>query len=87
MSESAKLDAKHLDVLLRHKHHYDLFIRTGELINFTQDVQNELLDVMRVREPYYTYNNRCGACVGSFLVTIYKTFANDIYTFYGNSGQ
>lgn len=87
MSELIKLEERHLEILLRHKHHYDLFIRTGELIGFTHDIQNELLEVMRLKDAYYTYNNRCGACVGSFLVTIYKTFANELYTSNGNSGK
>ena len=74
MSELMKLDEKHLQILLKHKHFYDLFKTTGELVGFTQEIQNELLEVYRIKDPYYTYNNRCGACVGTFLVNVYKIF-------------
>ena len=52
MSQSVKLDARHLETLLKHKHYYDLFKATGELVAFTIEVQNELLEVMRTRDPY-----------------------------------
>ena len=80
MIESVKLDAKHLEVLSKHKHYYDLFIKSGELVGFTHEVQNELLEIMRTKDPYFTYNNRCGACVGSFLVNVYKTFNEQLHS-------
>lgn len=80
MSESMKLDSKHLETLLKHKHHYDLFKTSGELVGFSHEAQNELLEVMRTKDPYFTYNNRCGACVGSFLVNVYKTFSDELYS-------
>lgn len=80
MSELMKLDAKHLEILLKHKHFYDLFIRSGELVGLTYEVQNELLEVYKTVDPYYTYNSRCGACVGSFLVNVYKTFNEQLHS-------
>lgn len=85
MSESMKLDDKHLQTLLKHKHFYDLFKTSGELVGFTMEVQNELLEVMRTKDPYFTYNNRCGACVGSFLVNTYKRFSDELHTSNGDS--
>jgi len=79
MSQLVKLDAKHLETLLKHKHFYDLFIRTGELVGFTHEIQNDLLNVYRLADPIYTYNNRCGACIGTFLVNVYKTFNEQLY--------
>lgn len=80
MNQLDKLDARHLEILLKHKHFYDLFITSGELVNFSLETQNELLEVYRTKDPYYTYNNRCGACVGSFLVNVYKTFNEYIHS-------
>ena len=80
MSQSEQLDAKHLETLLKHKHFYDLFKTSGELVGFTHEAQNELLEVMRTKDPYFTYNNRCGACIGTFLVNVYKTFTEYIHS-------
>jgi hypothetical protein len=80
MSESIKLDAKHLETLLKHKHFYDLFTTSGELVGFTMEIQNELLDIYRTIDPYYTYNNRCGGCVGGFLVNVYKRFNEQLHS-------
>jgi len=80
MSQSEPLDARHLETLLKHKHFYDLFKATGELVAFTHDIQNELLQIMRTRDPYYQYNTRCGACVGTFLNNVYNTFNEQLHT-------
>jgi hypothetical protein len=80
MNQSEKLDAKHLEILLKHKHFHDLFKATGELVAFTHEAQNELLEVMRTKDPYFTYNSRCGACIGTFLVNVYKTFNEYIHS-------
>lgn len=74
----AKLNQVQLDTLKKHKHLYDLFIKSGVVVNFNMDIQNELLEIYRTIDPVYTYNNRCGACVGAFLVNVYKTFADQI---------
>lgn len=80
MSQLEQLDAKHLATLLKHKHFYDLFIATGELVAFTLEIQNELLEVMRTKDPYFQYNGRCGACVATFLNNVYKTFNEQLHT-------
>jgi hypothetical protein len=80
MNQSDKLDDKHLAILLKHKHFYDLFIATGELVAFTIEVQNELLEVMRTKDPYFQYNGRCGACVAAFLTNVYKTFNEQLHS-------
>jgi hypothetical protein len=78
MSKLVELDATSLAVLSKHKHYYDLFMKTGELVGFTHEVQNELLQVYKKADPIYTYNSRCGACVGTFLVNVYKTFNDQL---------
>jgi hypothetical protein len=80
MSQLVKLEDKHLAILLKHKHFYDLFKATGELVAFTHETQNELLEVMRTKDPYYTYNSRCGACVGTFLNNVYNTFNEQLHS-------
>ena len=71
--------AKHLAILLKHRHHYDLFIRSGEIVNFSADVQDELLQVIRLKIPTYEYNRRCDACVCEFLVLTYKQFKDELH--------
>ena len=78
MSKLVELDATSLAVLSKHKHYFDLFMKTGELVGFTHEVQNELLQVYKKADPIYTYNSRCGACVGTFLVNVYKTFNDQL---------
>ena len=80
MNQLDKLDARHLEILLKHKHFYDLFKITGELVGFTHEIQNELLEVYRTKDTVYTYNSRCGACVGTFLVNVYNTFNEQLHS-------
>lgn len=70
---------KHLEILLRHKHHYDLFMRSGEIVNFNADIQDELLSVIKLKIPHYDYNRRCDACVCEFLVLTYKQFKDELH--------
>lgn len=78
MSISVQLDGPSLAVLSKHKHYYDLFSKTGELVNFSHEVQNELLAVYQKFDPGYSYNRGCGACVGAFLYLVYNTFKDQI---------
>lgn len=80
MNQLDKLEEKHLEVLLKHKHFYDLFKATGELVGFTHEIQNQLLEVIRSKDPHYQYNGRCGACVGSFLTNIYNRFNEQLHS-------
>lgn len=65
-------------ILKKHKHIYDLFIKTGELVNFHLDIQNELLGIFKKRKPFYDYNRRCAACVAEFLVHVYSEYKNEL---------
>jgi hypothetical protein len=53
-------------------------MKTGELVNFTHEVQNDILAVYQKAAPGYTYNRGCGACVGAFLFLVYKTFNDQL---------
>ena len=76
MNQLVKLEENHLESLSKYRHHYELFVKTGELIGLTQEAQNELFEIYKLYDPYYTYNNRCGACIGAFLVNVYKIVDN-----------
>jgi hypothetical protein len=75
----------HLKTLLKHKHYHDMIVNSGELVNFWDDVQNELLEVYRLKEPHYNYNRRCPACVCEFLVNLYKLYKDDLHTSNSNN--
>ena len=69
-----------IETLKKHKHYFDLLERSGELINFNHDVQNELLNVYRLEvDANYHYNRSCGECVKEFLKIVYK-WCHDVNT-------
>ena len=68
----------HVKILKKYYHHYDLFIKTGELVNFNHDIQDELLQVLRIKHQGYEYNRRCDACVCEFLVLTYREFKAEL---------
>jgi DNA-binding IclR family transcriptional regulator len=76
-----KLEDQHLQILLKHKHIYDLFEQTGEIINFTSEAQNEIVNVYKIENPHYHYNRSCPACVAEMLKTIYTYYAKQIHSF------
>lgn len=64
----------HLKVLAKHKHIYDLYAQTGELVNFNADIHNEVIEAYRVVNPHYHYNRNCPACVCDMLKDVYKYY-------------
>lgn len=71
-------EEKHLQILLRHKHIYDLFEKTGELVGFHHDIQAEVVEAYRVEHPHYHYNNRCRACILEMIHTIYSWYKSKV---------
>lgn len=66
---------KYIDILERHKHFYDFYMKTGEIVNFNIDVQNELLYVYRAyKDPYYHLNRSCPVCISEFLKSVYSLY-------------
>ena len=65
------VEEKHLQTLSKHKHIFDLYEKTNELVNFYHDIQKEIVDVYKVYHPYYHYNNNCLSCVVEMINTIY----------------
>jgi hypothetical protein len=61
----------------KHRHYYDFYHKTGEIVNFHHDVQQELLnEYRRLKDEYYHFNNNCKVCVIDFLNTIYRWYDN-----------
>ena len=68
-------EQRHLETFARHRHIYDLFDRSGELVNFHHHIQAELLEAYReLVDPYYRYSNTCPVCVAEFITTIYRWY-------------
>ena len=66
------------EIFDKHRHYYDFYHRTGEIVNFHHDVQIELLnEYRRVKDAYYHYNNNCNVCVIDFLNLIYRWYDNN----------
>ena len=63
-----------LKVLSEHKHIYDLYERTGELVNFHAHIQNEILEAYQGIDPHYSYNRGCPVCVAEFIVKVYRWY-------------
>jgi len=64
----------HLQTLLRHKHIYDLFEHTGELVGFHPHIRNEVVNAYKSEHPHYDYNRNCGECVMEMITTIYRWY-------------
>ena len=68
-----------MKVFAKHKHIYDLYYNSGELVNFYHDIQNELLDAYReAHDAYYNYNRTCPVCVCEFITKIYRWYEQQI---------
>jgi len=61
-------------VLQKHKHIFDLYAQTGELVNFSADIHNEVIEAYRVVNPHYHYNRTCPACVCDMLKDVYNYY-------------
>ena len=64
----------HLQTLLKHKHIYDMYMKTQELVGFTLQIRQEVVDAYKVEHPHYSYNQNCHVCVTEMLVTIYRYY-------------
>lgn len=64
------------DVLEKHKHIYDLYMKTGEIVNFHHHIQADIVSVYRLENPNYSYQKTCPACVAEMLHTVYKWYLN-----------
>ena len=74
LSTSTKVEKSHLTILSKHKHYYDFYMKTGEIVNFWHDVQKEILNAYLVEFPHYHYQRTCPACVAQFLVEVYTWY-------------
>ena len=78
LSTSTKVEKQHLTILSKHKHYYDFYMRTGEVVNFWHHVQEEILNAYKVEFPHYHYQRTCPVCVAEFLVRVYTWYEKQI---------
>jgi len=72
-----KAEKKHLQVLSEHKHIYDFFMRSQELVGFHPHIQDAVFSAYIVHDPHFHVNRTCPACVAEALINIYKWFENE----------
>ena len=66
---------KHLTTLSNHKHFYDFYMSCCEIVNFSHEVQSEILTAYReLADPHYHYQSTCPVCVAEFLVRVYNWY-------------
>ena len=71
-----KDEPSYLAVFAKHRHIYDLFNRSGEMINFFGDIQDELLIAYReaTGDVHYNFTRTCPACIAEFLCRVYNWY-------------
>lgn len=72
--KSTNQEKPHLKILSDHKHIYDLFEKTGEMVNLHPHIRDEIVNAYRVENPHFHYNGNCGACIIEMMVTIYQWY-------------
>jgi hypothetical protein len=77
-SRSTELtDGRFLEVFAKHRHIWNLYQVSRELVNFHHHIQAELLVAYRALvDPFYHYNNNCRECVQEFITRCYTWYDN-----------
>ena len=73
-SESTTTEPSYYEVFARHEPIYDLFEKTGELVNFHPHVRAEVVAAYQLAHPHYSYNDGCAACISEMITTIYRWY-------------
>lgn len=55
-----------------------MYEKTGELVNFSADIHNEVIEAFKVDNPHYHYNRNCPACVCEMLKDVYNYYKTKI---------
>ena len=63
---------EHIHTLLKHKHIYDLYVQTNEVVNLHPYIKKDIFDAYRVENPTYEYNKACHVCTVEMLEKVYK---------------
>ncbi len=74
LPQSTKTEEPHIKTLSKYKEIYEIYIKTGEIVNLYPHVKSEIIDAYRVEHPHYHCNISCAACVAEMLVTIYNWY-------------
>lgn len=67
-------EKSYLKVLQDHKHIYDRYKMTGEIVNLHPHIKEEIANAYRVEHPNYYYNKACPICVIEMLETVYQWY-------------
>ena len=77
--QTSTADAKpHLKTLSEHKHVYDFFMRSQELVGFHPHIQDEVFNAYMVEHPHFHVNRTCPACLVEALVIVYNWYEKQI---------
>lgn len=72
--QSISKEEEHLKILAKHKHIFDLYEKTGEIVNLHPHIRDEIVNAYKVDFPLFHYNPNCAACTGEMLITIYNWY-------------
>lgn len=67
-------DKRIIDVFTKHKPIYDLYAKTGEIVNLHSHIRNEIVNAYKLAHPNYHYNQNCDTCVAEMLHTTFKWY-------------
>jgi len=74
---------KHLQTLLKHKHIYDLYARTQEIVGLSPEIRGEIVNAYRnLHDAHYHHNDGCQMCIVEMLTTIYSWYNKNNGTSY-----
>jgi len=68
----------HLKTLSEHKHVYDFFMRSQELVGFHPHIQDAVFNAYMVEHPHFHVNRTCPACLVEALITVYKWYETQV---------
>lgn len=67
-----------LQVLRQHEDIYQLYKKTGEVVNLYPHIRKTIADCYRIHDPYFHYNDACNACIIEMLNIVYEWYYKQI---------
>jgi hypothetical protein len=64
----------HLTTLSKHKHIFDFYMKTQEIVNFHPHIRLEVVNAYKFWNPHYHYDDKCPVCIAEMLHTIYSFY-------------
>ena len=59
--ESEVNNSEVINTLLKHKSIFDLYVKTGEIVNLHPHIRDEIVKAYKTEFPHYSYNSNCYA--------------------------